>query len=158
VIDSRSLGVFLALLVGAWLLQGALSFWQAKRFYGRIQRLRKLGRAAVGMSGNMYKTKVYGVLVVDERDQIVLAEKLTGWTVFARLRTVDLLAGRTLSDLLSGPIEGLSSKVSSAFQMAAETLTKEDEPDEDEAGPEASTEALQVVPLADGPSDKAVGV
>jgi len=35
------------------------------------------------------------------------------------------LAGLTLSDLLSGPIEGLSPKLYNAFKMAAEALVKE---------------------------------
>nr|MBC7245948.1 hypothetical protein [Chloroflexota bacterium] len=119
------MGVFLALLVVAWTLQGVGSFWQARRFYGRIQQLRTLGRCAVGVSGSIYRTKAYAVLAVDEQDRIVRAEKLTGFTVFAQLRPVDSLVGYTLSDLFSGPVAGLSPKLYSAFRMAAEALVRE---------------------------------
>jgi DNA-binding transcriptional regulator of glucitol operon len=118
--------VFLVLLVIAWTLQGVSSFWQARRFYGRIQQMRTLGRSAVGVAGSIYRTKAYGVLAVDKQNRIVRAEKLTGFTIFAQLRPVDLLVGHTLSDLLSGPVEGLSPKLYSAFKMAAEALMKEE--------------------------------
>ena len=134
---SRSTVQFLVALLVAWLLQGIASFWQARRFYGRIQKLRASGRCAVGVSGSIYKTKAYGVLVVDGTGRIVRAEKLTGFTIFAQLRPVDQLVGRTLSDLLSGPIKGLSPKVHNAFKMAAETLLKGSEP-EDKPGSEAA--------------------
>lgn len=117
---------FLVALLVAWILQAVLSFWQARRFYRRMQELRKLGRLAVGVSGSIYKTKAYGVLVVDDHDRIVHAEKLTGLTIFAQLKPVDLLVGHTVSDLLSGPIEGLSPKLYNAFKMAAETLVRHD--------------------------------
>jgi glucitol operon activator protein len=116
--------LMLALAI-AWLLQGVLSFWQAQRFYSRIQKLRKLGRSAVGLSGNIYKTKAYAVLVADPQDRIVHAEKLTGFTIFAQLRPVDSLQGRKLQEVVSGPIEGLSPKLQSAFKMAAEAILKE---------------------------------
>jgi len=119
------MAVFLVLLVIAWTLQGVASFWQARRFYGRIQQMRTLGRSAVGVSGDMYRTKAYAVLAVDSQNRIVRAEKLTGLTIFAQLKPVESLAGLTLSDLLSGPIEGLSPKLYNAFKMAAEALVKE---------------------------------
>jgi glucitol operon activator protein len=118
--------VFLVLLVIAWTLQGVASFWQARRFYGRIQQMRTFGRSAVGVSGSIYRTKAYGVLAVDQQNRIVRAEKLTGFTIFAQLQPVDSLVGYTLSDLLSGPVEGLSPKLYSAFKMAAEALMKEE--------------------------------
>ena len=119
--------------------------------------LRTLGRCAVGVSGSIYKTKAYGVLVVDKTDRIVRAEKLTGFTIFAQLRPVDQLVGRTLSDLLSGPFKGLSPKVHNAFKMAAETLLKGSEP-EGKLGSAAAaaTGGLGEVPDDLGPETEAV--
>jgi DNA-binding transcriptional regulator of glucitol operon len=131
--------VFLVLLVIAWTLQGVSSFWQAKRFYARIQQMRTFGRSAVGVAGSIYRTRAYAVLAVDDQNRIVRAEKLTGLTVFAQLRPVDSLAGLALSDLLSGPVEGMSPKLYSAFKMAAEALVKE----------EAATDA----PAVEAPED-----
>ena len=117
-----STGMVLALLVVGWVLQGVFSFWQAKRFYGRIQQLRTLGRTAVGVAGSIYRTKAYGVLAVDGENRIVRAEKLSGFTFLAQPKPVQQLAGMTLSDFLSGPVEGLSPKLYDAFKMAAESL------------------------------------
>ena len=152
---STSMAIFLALLVLAWFLQGALSFRQARRFYGRIQRLRAHGRTAVGMSGSLYRGRAYGVLAVDDEDRIVHAEQLSGFTIFAQLRPVDQLVGRTLSDLLSGPVEGLSAKVYGAFKMAAETLAEESEL-ADEANGEAEG-AGGIDPAVEGLSSSAPG-
>ena len=106
--------------------------------------MRTLGRSAVGVSGNIYRTKAYAVLAVDPQNRIVRAEKLTGFTIFAQLRPVDSLAGYALSDLLSGPVEGLSPKLYSAFQMAAEALVKEpDTADTPEAEVQEDTGAPQ---------------
>ena len=69
--------IFLVLLVVAWVLQGVLAFWQARRFYGRIHELRSFGRVAVSVSGSIYRTKAYGVLAVDAHNRIVHAEKLS---------------------------------------------------------------------------------
>jgi glucitol operon activator protein len=145
---SSSLPLFLAVLFVAWLVQGVLSFRQARRFYGRIRHLRSLGRTAVGLSGSTYRGKAYGVLAVDDQDRIVHAEKLTGFTIFAQLRPVDQLVGRTLSDLLSGPVDGLSSKVYNAFKMAAETLVNDSQPESAVEGEEGES--------ADQPSELAV--
>lgn len=145
---SSSVTLFLALLVVAWVLQGVLSFRQARRFYGRIQELRSSGRTAVGLSGSTYRGKAYAVLAVDDQDRIVHAEKLTGFTIFAQLRPVDQLVGRTLSDLLSGPVDGLSSKVYTAFKMAAETLVNDGELESAVEGEEAES--------AEQPSELAV--
>lgn len=144
---SDSVVLFLGLLVIAWILQGVLSFWQARRFYGRIQEIRAFGRTAVGVAGSIYRTKAYAVLAVDDRDCIVHAEKLTGWTIFAQLRPVEELVGRTLGDLLSGEVEGLSPKVYNAFKMAAETLLKDNQPKSGREGeePEPSGQPPEVV-------------
>ena len=126
-------------LVIAWLLQGVLSFCQATRFYGKVQQLRRFGRTAVGVSGNIYKTKAYGVLVADAQGRIVHAEKLTGLTIFAQPKPVDLLVGHMLDDVLAGPIEGLSPKLQNAFRMAAEAILKETDK-KDKASTEADVE------------------
>jgi glucitol operon activator protein len=152
---STSMAIFLALLVLAWFLQGALSFWQARRFYGRIQQLRSYGRTAVGMSGSLYRGRAYGVLAVDDKDRIVRAEQLSGFTIFAQLRPAEELVGRTLSELLSEPVEGLSAKVYGAFKMAAETLADESEP-ADEASGEAEG-AGSIEPKLEGLSNSAPG-
>jgi len=141
-----STGIFLALLVVGWVLQGVFSFWQAKRFYGRIQRLRTLGRTAVGVAGSIYRTKAYGVLTVDSENRIVRAEKLSGFTFLAQPKPVQQLAGMTLSDFLSGPVEGLSPKLYDAFKMAAESLLEGEAEGDREAVDGNTSLQLEAIP------------
>lgn len=128
-------------LVIAWLLQGVLSFWQTTRFYNKVQQFRRFGRTAVGVSGSIYKTKAYGVLVADMQGRIVHAAKLTGFTVFAQLKPVQLLVGRTLDEVLAGSIDGLSPKLQDAFRMAAEAILTESEQKEASAEVNLETDA-----------------
>jgi DNA-binding transcriptional regulator of glucitol operon len=83
----------------AWFIQLGFSYWQMKRFYGRISQLRKSGRLAIGLEGGMYKGRQYGVLVVDEQENIVRAEQLSGLTIFAQLKPVEPLIGLKMSRL-----------------------------------------------------------
>lgn len=114
---------FIVLLAVAWTSQLILSFFQAKRFYSRLSQLRRQGkRTSIGLAGSNWRTKAYGVLVVDEKNQIVCAEKLTGWTVFAGLQPVKPLIGLPLEALSGERIQGISKKSWLAFQKAAEQL------------------------------------
>jgi len=90
-------------ILAAWLLQFVMSFFQMRRFYGRVSLLRKEGMTAIGMSGSVYKRRLYTVLTVDERDVIKHAEQLYGWTVFASLKPVEGMVGRTMMDITAEP-------------------------------------------------------
>ena len=94
----------------AMVIQVALSMIQYQRFYSRVRQMRKDsgGRAAIGMAGSNWRAKAYGVLIVSDQDVIIRAEKLTGLTVFSRLKPVDSLAGLSLTRLDSDePVEGI---------------------------------------------------
>lgn len=96
------------LIVGlavAWFVQYVLSFWQMRRFYGRIAELRKLGTVSIGMEGSAWKRRQYAVLVVDREKRIVRAEQLSGWTVLAALRPIRGLEGRGLAELNDDSVE-----------------------------------------------------
>jgi DNA-binding transcriptional regulator of glucitol operon len=124
--------IILALAV-AWVIQLALSLWQIRRFYARFNELRRAGTSAIGTAGSIYGGRVYVVLVADEEHRVVHAEKLAGWTVFAQLRPVEVLHGRTLSEILAGEIEGLSKKVRQAFRKAAEDILAAEQKDTESA-------------------------
>ena len=110
----------------AWMVQLALAYRQARLFYKRMSSLRKLGRCASGLAGGRYRGRVYAVLVVDPRTRkVIVAEQLRGATVFARLKPVPQLEGRTLNKLVdpeAPPIEGVSPRLREAARSAAEAL------------------------------------
>jgi glucitol operon activator protein len=118
-------------LAVAWFLQLVLSMRQLRRFYARFSELRKAGRCAIGMEGSIYRRRVYAVLVVDDNDKVIHAEQLSGWTVFAKLRPVESLVGRSLTEVTEGQLEGVPPKIARAFQKAAADILAADEKDEE---------------------------
>lgn len=93
---------YVFLVVGmAWCLQFLLSYWQLQRFHRQLAELRKHGRCSVGMYGNRWRGRTYGVLVVDEHDCVRNAASFSGWTVFSTLRTIVGLDGMSLDAILS---------------------------------------------------------
>ncbi len=84
------------------------------------------------MSGSNWKRKIYCVLVVDDEWNIVRAEKMSGFTVFANLKPVEALSGMTLRQLEGEPPAGMSNKMWAAFQNAAGFIRKRDEADDSE--------------------------
>ena len=111
-----------------WLVQLALAYRQARLFYKRISSLRKRGLSATGLAGGRYRGRAYVVLVVHPRThKVIVAEVLRGLTVFARLKPVVQLEGRSLEELANPEtpaIEGISPKVQEATRMAAEAIQK----------------------------------
>ena len=118
------LAVLAGILIFFFVVQSLGASWQARRMVSTMKALFKHGTLAVGMTGNIYKGKVYAFLVADDQGAIVKAQQLKGWTVFAQPRPVEALVGLQLSDLLveSPQIQGVSKNAMQAFGMAARTL------------------------------------
>jgi DNA-binding transcriptional regulator of glucitol operon len=118
--DSTAIVVFVA-LVGAWAVQIMLSSQQMRRFHRRSQKLRRLGtHMATGVSGTIYRRKLYALLVVDADRKVAAAEQLSGWTVAASLKPVPQLVGLDLDVVGKGePPAGVSVKQWAAFDHAA---------------------------------------
>jgi glucitol operon activator protein len=111
------------LLAAAWLLQFALSYFQMRRFYGRIAKLHKFGSVWIGMEGSAWKRRQYVALVVDKNNIIQKAEQLSGWTIFAGLKPVQGLDGRPISDLMDDTIDlPVKGKLLLAFQNAVKHI------------------------------------
>jgi|YNPMSStandDraft_2_1061718.scaffolds.fasta_scaffold05041_7 DNA-binding transcriptional regulator of glucitol operon len=89
-------------LATAWFMQLLLSYFQLRRFYGRVNQLRKSGNfVSIGVSGSAWKGRQYAILVVDpQTDVIRQSEQLSGWTVLANLKPLHGLEGMTLQELL----------------------------------------------------------
>jgi len=103
----------------AWVIQFAMTYFQMRRYYKRIRELRREGPTATGMSGSMYKRRVYGVLVIGRNEKILHAEEFSGWTVFASLKPVKELEGLFVKDIMDESVElPISKKVRNAFQNA----------------------------------------
>ena len=119
----ENLGVLFGLLVVMWALQFGLTYFQMKKYTKRLKIIRQAGLTAVGMSGTKYKGRTYGVLTVDKNNQIIHAEKMSGWTTFSNLRPVTNLVGMNLEQILDEENElPISKKLHLAFRNAANDL------------------------------------
>ena len=136
-------------LVVAWIVQLWMSHRQLRRFYKRLKEIRKDGLTAVGLDGNRWKGRTYGVLTVNpETRRIAHAERFAGATILASLKPVPELEGHSLDDLLTGKLNtGISQRLQNAFANAARDIQKElDKP---------KVEAAQDAPAAD-PIDEGI--
>ena len=116
----RTATVIILGLALAWTIQYILTFYQMRRYYRRIAELRRLGKVSIGVAGSTWRRRVYAVLVVDVNHRIVHVEQLSGWTVFANLKPVAGLDGRTMSDLDDDDVElPVSNKFLLALRNAA---------------------------------------
>ncbi len=119
----ENLGVIFGLLVVMWSLQFGLTYLQMRKYTKRLKIIRQDGITAVGMSGSKYKGRTYGILTVDKNNQIIHAEKMSGWTTFSNLRPVPDLVGMTIEQILDEDNElPISKKLQLAFRNAANDL------------------------------------
>ncbi|WP_081752844.1 transcriptional regulator GutM [Kallotenue papyrolyticum] len=116
--------LFLVVAV-AWSLQLLGSYWQLQRFHRRLAELRRLGRCAVGMSGNRWRGRTYGVLCLNPHNQVVHAAVFDGLTVFAHLRPLPQLEGMHLDAIVTSatPPAGVRGAQWQALQHAAQFFT-----------------------------------
>jgi DNA-binding transcriptional regulator of glucitol operon len=113
-------------LAAAWFLQLFLTYRQLRLFYARYNELRRDGPTAIATEGSIYKGRLFALLVADgDNSQVVHAEQLSGWTVFARLRPVESLVGLDLATVAGDQaLRGVSPKARKAFRRAAADLLK----------------------------------
>jgi DNA-binding transcriptional regulator of glucitol operon len=120
-----NIAVIFGLLVIMWALQFGLTYVQMRKYTKRLKIIRQDGLTAVGMSGNKYKGRTYGILTIDDQDQVIHAEKMSGWTTFSNLRPVPGLVGMSLEEIIIGEADlPVSKKLKAAFQNAAKDLQK----------------------------------
>ena len=121
--------VFIALAV-AWCLQLYLSYFQMRRFYGRVSELRRMynGITSIGMEGSAWKRRQYAVIVADKDKRILAVEQLSGWTILAKLQPVKGLDGLTFDDLFDdSKMLPVNQKLLLAMRNAAQHILKAEE-------------------------------
>jgi len=118
-----NIGVLFGLLAIMWALQFGLTYFQMKKYTKRLKVIRQDGLTSVGMSGGKYKGRTYGIITVDNNNQVIHAEKMAGWTNFSNLKSVPDLVGLNLDQILDENFElPISKKLHLAFRTAANDL------------------------------------
>lgn len=118
--------VIIALALGL-AFQLLLTGWQTKRFYARLKEIRKDGLTSVGMEGGIWSGRTYAVLVVDDERKVLHAEKMSGMTIFSKLKPVPVLEGLAAVDILDETRTfPINKKLLKAFRNAAKEFFKEE--------------------------------
>jgi len=119
--------IIMALAAGL-ALQLYFTGWQTKRFYSRLKEIRKDGLTSIGLDGGIWSGRRYAVLVVDKDLKIIHAEKLSGLTIFSRLKPVNELIGISVYELINAESGfNLSKGLFKAFKNAARELLKSED-------------------------------
>ena len=123
----------IAIVVGlflVWTVQIFLSNIQMQRFHKRSQILRRQGALmAIGIAGNMYRRKVYVVVVVDDDGIVTAIEQLSGFTVLATAKPVAGTVGMSVWEVGRGdPPVGIDDKTWEAIDHAASFIRKKVDP------------------------------
>jgi glucitol operon activator protein len=117
----------LAAVVAGWLVQLYLTFQQSTAFNKQVVGLRKQGTVTVGVAGRRYRGgRAYVAMAVDDHRIVRDAITLSGFTTFARGRSLPALVGVKAS-LIKGDrhIPGLTHQQRDAAREALVLLDHE---------------------------------
>jgi DNA-binding transcriptional regulator of glucitol operon len=111
----------IAAVVAGWMVQLYVTYQQATAFNAQVLRLRTRGRVSVGVGGTRYRGgRAFVAIAIDEKNVVVDAITLKGFTTFARGRALRALIGQRVSRLGGeNDVPGLSRQQREAARQAA---------------------------------------
>ena len=84
------------LVVGAFLIQSALGFFQIRHFGNEYNELKANGRVAIGKRAGKLTSGTIIMFQLDEKGVIVRGKKLQGTTILARFKPYNNFNGRLI--------------------------------------------------------------
>jgi glucitol operon activator protein len=116
--------ILLAAVVLGWIAQAYLTYQQSMAFNDRVRALRRSGTVSVGVAGNRYRGgRAYVAVAVDETKVVRGALTLSGWTTFARGRSLPALVGAKVNQVKGDrDFPGLSKQQREAARQAVTLL------------------------------------
>lgn len=104
-----------------WIVQGILSYFQIKNFNGKLAKFRNYHKYGIGqVKGRIGKGAIV-ILGTDSHNNIVDAEMMSGISVFARFRSLDILKGKNIQEIDS-ILGGIDKPVKTAILKAIESM------------------------------------
>ncbi len=82
------------MVVGAFLIQSALGFFQIKHFGNEYNELKAEGRVAIGKRAGKLTSGTIIMFLLDDEGVIVRGKKLQGTTILARFKPYDKFKGK----------------------------------------------------------------
>lgn len=86
---------------GLLIVQGILSYRQTVGYQRRVVALRSQGVIGIGVQRGRIKPGAIAILVCSPEGVVIKAEKMEGYSIFARFKTVPVLIGKQVKDLQS---------------------------------------------------------
>ena len=117
--------VLLAAVVLGWIVQAYLTYQQSMAFNDQVRALRRSGTVSVGVAGNRYRGgRAYVAVAVDDDANVVRdAMTLSGWTTFARGKSLPGLVGAKVNQVKGDrDFPGLSKQQREAARQAVTLL------------------------------------
>jgi len=116
--------ILLAAVVLGWIVQAYLTYQQSMAFNDQVRTLRRSGTVSVGVAGNRYRGgRAYVAVAVDETKVVRDALTLSGWTTFARGRSLPGLVGAKVNQVKGDrDFPGLSKQQREAARQAVTLL------------------------------------
>lgn len=115
------MGFEIAIIVFAlWIVQGILSYFQIKNFNGKLAKFKNYHKYGIGQVKGWLGKGAIAILGIDSYNNIVDAEIMSGISVFARFKPLDVLKGHRLQEIDS-LIEKMDRPVKTAILKAAES-------------------------------------
>jgi DNA-binding transcriptional regulator of glucitol operon len=116
--------ILLAAVVLGWIVQAYLTYQQSMAFNDQVRALRRSGTVSVGVAGNRYRGgRAYVAVAVDEGKVVRDALTLSGWTTFARGRSLPALVGAKVNQVKGDrDFPGLSKQQREAARQAVTLL------------------------------------
>jgi DNA-binding transcriptional regulator of glucitol operon len=116
--------ILLAAVVLGWIVQAYLTYQQSMAFNDQVRTLRRSGTVSVGVAGNRYRGgRAYVAVAVDETKVVRGALTLSGWTTFARGRSLPALVGAKVNQVKGDrDFPGLSKQQREAARQAVTLL------------------------------------
>jgi|1185.fasta_scaffold920957_1 DNA-binding transcriptional regulator of glucitol operon len=87
-------------VVAGWMAQLYMTYQQATAFNAQVLKLRTRGTVSVGAGGRRYRGgRAFVAMAIDDKNVVVDAITLKGFTTFARGRALPALVGQRVSRL-----------------------------------------------------------
>jgi len=125
------MGFEIAIIIFAlWIVQGILSYFQIKNFNGKLAKFKNYHKYGIGQVKGWLGKGAIAILGIDSCNNIVDAEIMSGISVFARFRSLDLLKGKNIQEIDS-ILNGIGKPVKTAILKATESVQQVKRPEKE---------------------------
>lgn len=113
--------VIMIFMAGAFVMQYIMGIYQIGNFRKAYGPLRRLGRVAIGRCSGRFRAGAIVMMAIDEKGNILRAERMQGVTAFAKFKELKGFEGKNVGTLTEEDAQGLNSQLRKAILDARNT-------------------------------------